>query len=248
MTRHILLAVVVVSIGLGGCSSGENKDCTSHAYVLCTGGSLYWMNSCDEFEQLIMTCTVGCAADQKSCQGEPPPCSAPADCPPGLGCLDGGRCGACSDDSQCRSGEKCINAICQVPCGQGPCCGPNGGYLSDENVCSETTEYRCSGNACGDDPQERTVRQYCSGVSSSCDGRIEEGSWQSSGNCNSNQLCRIGPDGAYCESCDAMCQDGRCVGCTDEPCCADGKPAPRSTECDRFEEYRCKDAACGGTV
>lgn len=250
MKRKAWWLVVVLVMALAGVGCSEDKNCDSHAYRKCEGGVLYWMDSCDEYDDVIMTCPNGCSADLSWCEGVSPPCQSAQDCPSGQGCLESGTCGACASAGQCRSGEVCAEGLCLVPCTDGPCCDTDSGLFFDTgHVCNSWTERRCNGSGCGADPQQRTVSQACSGVSASCDGRVTEGAWQNIDKCGINQLCHVDDQGGGCQDCDVVCKDGACTDCSDEPCCDNGQLAAEGTVCSTTTEYRCVGAdACGADV
>jgi hypothetical protein len=241
----VLTAISCCGLILTGCESTTN--CTPHAGTYCEEGVNYWVDSCGEYEDVINQCTSGCKADHSGCEGDAQSCELPTDCPAGEGCrADVGLCGTCRDVNDCRSGETCnTNGLCLTPCAPGPCC-EEGSYVMPNFECASWDEFRCSGTQCGADAQQRTVRQRCSGVSSSCDGAVTEGSWGTLSNCGPNSVCWSSDTEAGCTDCPVVCMDGACGTCSDEPCCADGAIAAQGIECDNWVEYQCTSTDCGG--
>ncbi len=68
---------------------------------------------------------------------------------------------------------KTLNCTESCECSSGDCCSNGCNYDDSSTVCGSETGYQCSGSDCGDDHQSRDRDRYCSGSSSSCDGKME---------------------------------------------------------------------------
>ncbi len=163
-----------------------------------------------------------------------------------------GWSGACSGTGSCtvsmtanRSVTANFAVACQ--CSSGPCC--DGCHYRPSNyVCSSTTQtdYGCPwGTGCGADVGKRTrsVKRYCSGSSSSCNGSVTYGSWSSYSvydNCSSSETCSDNdPTCNYTSSCACQCSSG--------PCCDGCHYYGSSHVCSSWTDYdyRCSGTGCG---
>ncbi len=95
-----------------------------------------------------------------------------------------------------RETEEAIEGDCS--CAIGPCCD-GCLLLGEDHVCqTRIPEYRCSGEGCGDDVEERYKNRYCDGVSSECLGRFEVATdWAVLDDCDYDQRCH--PTNHVCE-------------------------------------------------
>jgi hypothetical protein len=95
-------------------------------------------------------------------------------------------------------------AVCTI----GACCSPAGQFEPTTKVCNTTTEFRCSGaSSCGAQPQQRTVQQFCSGTSATCDGSVMNGAFTNTGpTCSADQICQLQTGAApQCAACGFGC-------------------------------------------
>lgn len=106
-------------------------------------------------------------------------------------------CGGCPNNGECQQGVCIDNCECSF----GPCCdGCN--YIGTNTVCDVWDEQRCAGSNPGDDVQQRTGTQYCSGISSTCiGGPVTTTSWTTIDNCTSSEQCIFNGMSAYCSAC-----------------------------------------------
>jgi hypothetical protein len=120
-------------------------------------------------------------------------------------------------------------------------------------VCNDNAdiEYRCDGNGCGADAQQRTAVQYCSGDSASCTGSLEWQSWSNIQSCNTDQLCETNTTTyASCNTCPDGCASGSCCECSSGPCCDGCHRSPSNVVCQPNvdTEYRCEGNFCGANA
>jgi len=112
----------------------------------------------------------------------------------------GGSCGTCEDNQTCDSNGQC-QANCE--CSSGICCdGCN--FKLNTVECDNEKERGCVSDECGGKRKYRTVKTYCSGDNSKCNGATETGIWKES-SCDSYEKCVDG----YCES-DESCIEKTC--------------------------------------
>ena len=127
---------------------------------------------------------------------------------------------ACGQDDVCQIDQQgaAVCLTCELgcsekgcnPCTNEPCCDM-GAYRPSNFQCNTWTEYRCFGTGCGADPQQRAVRQYCSGNSYLCTGAVVPDAWLNIENCNNSQICQTdGQSYAECQTCANGCSDGQC--------------------------------------
>jgi len=136
-----------------------------------------------------------------------------------------------------------------------PCCGSDGNVLPSSEVCLTWTELECSGSGCGDDVQQGSMVQHCSGVGSLCDGMITS-TWTVLTDCSDDQLCADDGTTPGCETCPFGCAELGGVGACypecrpAEPCCTDGGMfRPDTFVCDSWSVQTCvPDQSCGSDV
>ncbi|RJO65309.1 MAG: hypothetical protein C4523_16240 [Myxococcales bacterium] len=163
---------------------------------LCGGDCGPCPGANDRCEEFLCVC-------ERSCQGR--------ECGDD-GC--GGSCGACFG-STCRNGRCCL-------CESGACC--DGCFFSPygESCGDSTYEYRCNGD-CGGAVERRTVKEVCSGSSSTCDGITEPGSWVVRRRCDSDELC---------------VEDGASSACLDTDSCCENECQWDERRCDSSQAYQ----------
>ncbi len=213
------------------CTACEN-GCTEGACVgaVCTEGAC--CTPAGQFADASITCesstTYRCAGS--ACGGQPQKrvaeraCSGQSAACDGVvtdsGWEDSATCDAaqicapeangppsCLDCENGCEGNGCIAAQCD----SGTCCDPTGQFKPSTTVCSTSTTYRCSGQACGGQPQERIARRYCSGSSAACDGANEPGTWRNLAACGANDTCEgSGNTRPVCSTCPSGCDAGTC--------------------------------------
>ncbi len=163
-------------------------------------------------------CGVGCSYDEYDCDSDSE-CAAGLDCmrDGGSTCLIGFECGCCNPGEKWDStNNKCI----QCTQDDGLCCDSNGRFRPDSYLCDGdigTTEYACKdGNCLDQDVWKRTKKQYCSGTSASCNGKIEPNSPTKQVDCTSTQFCSGSTSWATtqpaCKT--AQCTSGECCDTT----------------------------------
>ncbi len=222
----------------------------------CSGGIC-------SYEHADVFCSFGCESweGNDSCGGNP--CEGVVcDSPPNDVCVDTAYLrlyaaeGTCSNgncdypfiEEYCERGcDTALNVCIPEECVDGPCCD-SGVFRPDSYVCGITSEYRCSGNACGDDGEMRTVTQYCTGASAGCDGATDDGDWTTAATCATNQLCHTDGADAWCSTCEFGCSSGACYPeCAPAGACCDstGQFRTDAHTCDSWTEYGCDGSACG---
>ena len=135
-------------------------------------------------------------------------------CPAGCTAIEDPDCnplGCCGDDIvQAPNGsgfdEVCDGSndvacpgLCQVGCvcGLVPecnlaeiCCSAAGFFEPVTTVCdSSVAGERCSGMACGDNVEEQSFTQYCSGDAETCTGNTVDNGWIIKADCGANEKC-----------------------------------------------------------
>ncbi len=140
----------------------------------------------------------------------------------------------CSTSQTCSAGNpSCVTGSCGCACSAGACCdGCN--YRSSSYSCSTSTEYGCPwGTSCGADVGYRSVTQYCSGSSSSCNGSTSNGSWNVQASCSTSQTCSAGNPSCVTGSCGCACSSGTCCdGCN-------YRSSSYKCQEDAYTEYSC---------
>ncbi|MBW2276034.1 MAG: hypothetical protein JRF63_01000, partial [Deltaproteobacteria bacterium] len=212
-----------------------------------------------EYTYIDIWCTYGCEnqTDDDICGGDP--CEGvTCTTPPDDFCVDGDTVreheteGFCSNgiceytfaDVYCPYG--CTSGLCDPPdCTSGTCCDA-GFFRPDTYVCSTWSEYQCTGNWCGADPQSRSVSQYCSGSSATCSGSINFGGWTAIGNCTTDELCQSDDSDAWCMYCDFGCSGGACEGDPCEGVTCDTPPSDYCADANNLTVYDVPGTCSGG--
>jgi len=173
--------------------SPNARECTdSNHYRLCNyaDGCYRWYGP---FEcQPNQTCNYSTANCESTCNNQCSPyenqCT---DDTHYKSCEEQNGCWVWSSVRTCSSGTSCNYGVCRstCQCSSGSCCSDGCHRDSSSRVCSIRTEKRCEGSACGDDVEERTRSQYCSGNSSSCTGAVTYTTWQDTTYCGETQKC-----------------------------------------------------------
>lgn len=130
-------------------------------------------------------CNQGCSQGEYDCDTN-------SECATGLVCL--GPIGGASDGC-CKEGQTwdTVNFRCN-DCTTGTCCDVNGGkFKSSSTICNSNTgvvQYSCKEGVCaGNDVWKRVEQQFCSGTSSSCNGRKDFADSVVATNCGGSQYC-----------------------------------------------------------
>lgn len=111
----------------------------------------------------------GCGGD-----GDTPECKKDSDCPDNMRCHYEQQICQCADGYIEYQGQDCIPLSVLIPereCFSGSCCDGQK-FLPSTKSCDQYTEYRCTGEGCGQTVEVRHVTKYCSGQSSYCDGSL----------------------------------------------------------------------------
>lgn len=94
-------------------------------------------------------------------------------------------------DSDTDTGPECTSGVC--------CNSATQTYHDSSFPCEQNNEYRCEGTGCAATAQQRNIIQYCSGISTECDGDTTEGDWATIENCSEDQTCSTdGVESAEC--------------------------------------------------
>jgi hypothetical protein len=178
---------------------GTDSECASTVAYECGGD-----NNCGA-TPLQRTTRRFCNGASATCEGEtrvgsPEPVPGRGACGATQLCQENGTSPpSCSNCQFGCSANSCTAAECE----SGPCC-VGGRFASASVVCEEEDEYRCNG-ACGGQPQERAVRQFCSGSSNACSGRSEETAWTNSAPACNGLCSQSGDAEATCAACPFGC-------------------------------------------
>lgn len=162
-------------------------DCTPGASTQCSGGDVYYFDSCDEIGGLAQDCDDDNPCTEDDCSGAQcthAPVTNGTSCGDGLVCKGGSCVG--EDVQQCDNGACCVDGV----------------FRPASYVCevAADSELGCPwGTDAGDDVGERTRDRLCSGSSSGCDGAYGPWSgWSTHESCSSGQACD--PDSGTCVS------------------------------------------------
>lgn len=128
---------------------GQELNCTSHHHKACSDSSVYWYDSCDNKQDVYMTCGWAQKCVNAQCINR---------CGDGI-CDPGDNCGNCQNDCQCGRYERCDGAMCRTYCGNGRCDG-------DETCGSCWSDCGCSSG-------EECVRGRCEKFCGN--GRLDSG-------------------------------------------------------------------------
>ena len=178
-------------------------------------------------------CGEGCTEGEYDCDFS-------SECSTGLVCLGpvGGAADGCCKDGQVWD---TTNFECD-DCSPGdPCCDANGGFKPDSAVCDSdigVTEYACKDGTCLDqDVWKRTKKQYCSGTSAACSGKIEPNNPTRQVDCSASQFCKGSQDW---RSTQPVCANAQCTSgaCCDTTCGVYGF-RPNTYVCSSLHEEGC---------
>ena len=168
-------------------------------HVVCPAGRYCATNGagCAEIPACVpsetTTCEVGGGYEGQTPNPDPDPTPdpnpdpdpTPDQCQPGQ-TVCGNNC--------CIPGQYCDSGYCSTPqscqCNGGICCdGCNYRPATDE--CDQWYAYDCEGSNPGQNGRRATVRKYCTGQSTSCNGQVQQLGWQTYEDCSSAQVCQM---------------------------------------------------------
>lgn len=192
-------------LALGSCIPSEGVDCAKG------GGNVSCVDNpeCQAWEEQTQSCAEG--IQTRFCTdtcwwGAWSPCTNGSDCIPGESenqmCNNGmgvqnrlcNSSGKWEPWSDCATGCECLSGICCDGCL----------YLDASSLCDSWSISQCEGSNAGQDAQQAQVHQYCSGITSACDGITMQEPWQISTDCSASEVCQMNNSMPECV---ASCQD-----------------------------------------
>jgi len=187
-----------------GCSGGSCLSCTSQDHYSCYDNDVYWYDSCGNRENRKQDC------GPDSCNSWGPNYCKDGDVYHSRTCSNRGCSGNSCYSNSFNDEEKqedcpseCSEGAC-LECTSGICCATNSKVFKSSSYKCRYYEERVGCYDDNDDVYHRYVDQYCSGSSSSCNGRVVAASdWYIYEKCDRDEYC---DNGDCVENCDEDCK------------------------------------------
>jgi len=208
-----------------GCASGACNPPECDPGPCCDNGFLKVdTETCDTWMEYGCTDTI-CGADPQEREVTQYCSGLTGECDGAIVEGDWSITGDCDPDQECQAdavGAACLECdygcetgTCVIPeCTSGDCCDlDTWKFRGDSFECSTEDGHLCQNGICGGVLRPATVRTFCSGTSSDCDGRVErENQGGSIHNCEDYQRCDA--DKGDCFTCVGGCENDECQDCT----------------------------------